>query len=125
MAAAAAAAAAGSNAIAVEEDEKDEDDRRGMDDGAESVLWAGASCRLRFFCSFFFSFLISFPFLSPALLLLLLLLLLPPGDRLRRVEPGLQPLHVHDPGAGDHNRHRLLGEKRERCHGPCPAQRLV
>ena len=75
MAAAAAAAAAGSNAIAVEEDEKDEDDRRGMDDGTESVLGAVASCRLRFFGSFF-SFFISFPFFPPALLLLLLLLLL-------------------------------------------------
>jgi hypothetical protein len=60
----------------VEEDEKDEDDRRGMDDGAESVLRAGASCRLRFFGSFFISFFISFPFLQPALLMLLLLLLL-------------------------------------------------
>ena len=72
MVAATAAAVAGSIAIVVEEDEKDEDDRRGMDDGAESALEAGASCRLRFFVSFF----ISFPFLPPALLLLLLLLLL-------------------------------------------------
>ena len=70
MAAAAAAAAAGFNAIVVEEDVKDEDGRWGMDDGAEPALWAGASCRLRFF----FSFFISFPFLQPALLLLLLLL---------------------------------------------------
>ena len=79
LAAAMAAAAAGSNAIVVEEDEKDEDDRRGMDDGAESAVGAGASCRLRFFGSFF-SFFISFPFLPPALLLLLLLLLLLPDD---------------------------------------------
>jgi hypothetical protein len=52
FAAATAAAAAGSNAIAVEEDEKDEDDRRGMDDGTESALGLGASCRLRFVVPF-------------------------------------------------------------------------
>ena len=68
LAAATVAAAAGSIAIVVEEDEKDEGDRRGMDDGTESVLRAVASCRLRFFGSFF----ISFPFHPPTLLLLLL-----------------------------------------------------
>ena len=70
----------------MEEDEKDEDDRRGMDDGAESVLRAGASCRLRFF----FPVFTPFPFFPPALLLLLLLdddnpdaaLALPPRDSL-------------------------------------------